>query len=90
MNIKILPPEIQEWEFNNPSNRPQLSRRDYLNCDRKVAKVSGDNPDKLKFWQIKLRLKFCPKNFDNEILEGFYWKGLLKEEVLKNIEIVKN
>ena len=25
-----------------------------------------------------------------EILKGFYRKGLLKEEVLKNLEIVKN
>ena len=25
-----------------------------------------------------------------EILEGFYSKGLLKEEALKNLEIVKN
>ena len=24
-----------------------------------------------------------------EIWEGFYWKGLLKEEVLKNLEIAK-
>ena len=25
-----------------------------------------------------------------EILEGLYWKGLLKEEGLKKLEIVKN
>ena len=25
-----------------------------------------------------------------EILEGFYWKGLLKEEALINLKIVKN
>ena len=25
-----------------------------------------------------------------EILEGFYWKWLLKEEALKNLENVKN
>ena len=26
----------------------------------------------------------------NEILEGFYWKGLLKEQPLKNLKIMKN
>ena len=42
LNIKILPTETQESEFITPSNRPQLSKRDYLNYDQKVTKVSGE------------------------------------------------
>ena len=45
----MLLPEIQESEFTTPSNRPQLSRRDHLNYDQKVTKVSGENPDTLEF-----------------------------------------
>ena len=51
-NIKIFHPEIEESAFTTPSNRPHLSRRDYLNYDQKVSKVSGDNPDALEFGRI--------------------------------------
>ena len=108
MNIKVFPPEIQELEFTTPSNRPQLSRRDYLNYDQ-VTNVSGDNPDMLEFGRIKCRLKFVqnfstPKLLANtknplnnspgfylitEILECFYWKGILKDEALKKIRNCK-
>ena len=61
--MKILPPEIQESEFTTSFNRPQLSRRDCLNYDQKVTRVSGENSDTLEFGQIKFRLKFCAKLF---------------------------
>ena len=50
-------------EFTTLSSRPQLNRRDYLNYDQKVTKVSGDNPNTLELGRIKFRLKFCPKLF---------------------------
>ena len=43
LNIKILPPKIQESELTTFSNWPKLSKWDYLNYDQKVTKVSGDN-----------------------------------------------
>ena len=55
--MKILPPANQELQFTTPSNRPQLSRRGYLNYDQKVTKVSCDNSDTLEFERIKFRLK---------------------------------
>ena len=66
----MLLPEIQESKFNIPSNRPEMSRRDYLNYDQKVTKVSGDNPDKLEFGRTKFRLKFCPKLFHTKTFYG--------------------
>ena len=66
LNIKILPLEIQEPEFTNSSNRPQLTRREYLNYDQKVTKISGDISDTLEYGRIKFRLKFCPKLFDTK------------------------
>ena len=63
----MLLPEIQESKFITPSNRPETSRRDYLNYDQKVTKVSGDNPDRLEFGRIKFRLKFCPKRMFTDV-----------------------
>ena len=61
LEYKKFAPRSPKLEFTTPSNRPQLSRRDYLSYDQKVTKVSGDNPDTLEFERIKFRLKICPK-----------------------------
>ena len=101
MNIKILPPDIQESEFTTRSNRWQLNRREYLNYDQKVTKVSGYNRDTLEFGGIKFRLKLFTQIVNPlnnalgisliiEILEGFYWKGHLKKDALKNLKVVKS
>ena len=65
-----------------------------MNYDKKVTKVSGDNPDAIEFARIKFRLNLL-NNAPGvyliiEILDGFYWRGFLKEEALKKLELVRN
>ena len=38
LNIKIMPPEIQESEFTTLSNQPQLSRWNYLIMIKRLQK----------------------------------------------------
>ena len=57
---KFCPQKSKNRCLTPPSNRPQLSSRDYLNYDKKVTKVFGANSDTFEFEQIKFRLAFCP------------------------------
>ena len=53
-----------------------------MNYDQKIAKTFANTVNPLNIAPgVYLIL---------EILEGFYWKGLLKEEALRNLEIVNH
>ena len=99
-----MPPKIQQSEFTTPLQL--TAARDYFKLQSKSYKSFWRQPRYVRIWEDKILSENFPhQNFMNtanppnnavrvsliiEILEGFYSKGLLKEEALKNLEIVKN